>query len=323
VGEQVDTEDTSCSRSYEYDPSYDEWYDSQDDDDRTNDSSTSDSSTRDSSSPSVSLSGKLSSRQLRCMLGRLGRRPGDDDSDAGRQRSSRQRYEETESSSETSGSRQRPHHHRRHGGGHHHRRRRRTDNYNTSAMSDTSKALTTTTSTTTSREPSGTDDDDDDDDDDGTSTTESEPVGGRVGGIKSRLVKIVAIAVVKPNGKLDVVEAGIHPWKPTQTGRNCRPSRLRQRSWTGGGSSGALVASGSRARRVGSAHGWTAAGDVQRNSSNHYGHETVLDFSQNNNNSNCEDGQRLVCLLRLTVAVLKHGLSPVFTIPVNTARVDA
>jgi len=290
---EVENERTSTTRSsysYDYDPTYDSEYDSEYDENRNNDdddsggseSSTSYSSTRDSSSQSVNMSGNhhLSAKQLRYKLRQLGpplhRRDEvdeeEEDSDEGRRRASRRHHhEETEESSSEESSPERPRRHRRHHRGHRRQRRRRrrsSDNYNTSAMSDTSKTQTTTTSTTTTREGGG-----GAGGGDATSTGDSEAAGT---GVKSHFVKIIAVAVVKPNGKYDILDVEIHPWKPAKAWRNAGRSRLKPRTWTDAVSShhlasGAAVASGSKAVGQG-------------------GRESPSNFSQNNSNSR-DDGQ--------------------------------
>lgn len=104
---------------------------------------------------------------------------------------------------------------------------------------------------------------------------------------RSRFVKIVAIAVVKPSGGYDVVDVEVHQWKPSQGGgaRGARRSRggVKSRSWTGAAgttttrSSGAMVAAG-RARASG--QGWNAFGNQRH----------LEDVEQTNNNNNREDG---------------------------------
>ena len=89
------------------------------------------------------------------------------------------------------------------------------------------------------------------------------------------------------------MDVEIHPWKPSQAGRNPRGSRLRSRTWTGAGPvSGAVVASGSRARQGGSTHSWNTGISDQRHATRQYSHDAaVSDVSQNNNN-NRQDGER-------------------------------
>jgi len=41
--------------------------------------------------------------------------------------------------------------------------------------------------------------------------------------VKARYVKIIAVAVVKPNGKFDVLDVELHPWKPPLGSRWARP----------------------------------------------------------------------------------------------------
>jgi len=64
----------------------------------------------------------------------------------------------------------------------------------------------------------------------GTSTAGSEDAADD----QPNLFKIIAIAVVKPNGKLgDIIHADIHPWKPDSTVRTGRQrSKQHHRSWT-------------------------------------------------------------------------------------------
>jgi len=319
---EADTQTTSkthssyTSYSNDYEPTYDETttYDSEYDYNRNNDdsstsgSSTSTRSTSCSSSTSANVSGshRLSAKQLRHKLRRakrqVRRRDDDDDeeeerSDEVRHRSSRRRNdEETETSSEQSSSPERPRHRRRRGGQRRHWRRR-ADNYNASAVSDTSKTQTrTTTSTTTSRQESsggaaG----------DAPLTANPEAAADiATAGLKSRFVKIVAIAAVKPDGKYDIVDVEIHPWKPgpTQATHKARPTRLKPRAWTGGlpsqqHTSGAVVASASKARHTRSAADGLMDVDVetQRHSTKQYSNEMASDFSQNNNNR--EGGQTM------------------------------
>jgi len=181
--------------------------------------------------------------------------------------------EESESSSEESSSPRRSRHHRRHHG---RRRRRRTRNYNTSAISATSSDKTSSTATTSGR---------------GRTTSSTADYDVIAGGRGSKLVRIVAVATLKPNGKLcNIVDVEIHPWKPTEdglvdAGRKSGPSRtgsVASRRLSGG----SLVASCNEARGAESSH----AGENQQ------GPETASNLAQNNNNSsNLQSGQK-VCI---------------------------
>jgi len=110
--------------------------------------------------------------------------------------------------------------------------------------------------------------------------------------------------------RYDIVEVEVHPWKPSQAGKTPRSSRLRSRAWTGAGAtSGALVASGSRARQLGSSHGWNTAADQRHVTRQCDLDDAVSDVSQNNNN-NRDDGQRTravsVCLMYATAWHFTH-----------------
>jgi len=157
-------------------------------------------------------------------------------------------------------------------------------------LSERSETRRSTTSSTDSTRRSGSGD--------ATSTTTADSAAAA--GLRTRFVKIIAVAAVKPNGKYDIVDVEIHPWKPGQTdvvaggsspagGQKAaaRPSRPRQRRMLGCATSkqasGAAVASGSRAGGIGSSQDRAKAVVAQLGSTQQNVVEAASNVTQNNN----------------------------------------